>query len=383
MNIILIGPAYPLRGGNALFVAHLYEALNKKHSVEVVSFSRLYPSLLFPGVRQNDISGTPMKKHPAKHILDSVNPLTWFSTARYIVQQKPDLVVFTWWNPFFGPLVRTVASSIKKKIGVSIVIVAENVISHEGRWIDLFLTKLALNTADRFLVLSKVVEDTVKKFYPAVPLFRSTLPVYDCYQSNELVNHDEAKKRLKLDGKNVVLFFGYIREYKGLMNLLEAFPIVKKNISNAHLLIVGEFYGNPKEYYDAIDRLDIRNDVTVVAEYVANEDVHKYFTTSNVVVLPYNEATQSGILSIAQSFATPAIVTNVGGLAELVIDNVTGFVVPSRNVAALAETIVKYFNENKEAGFSAEIQQRRDANSFNTIADIFDEITALPHSSRK
>lgn len=377
MKILLFGPAYPLRGGNALFVAHVYEALSKKHSVEVISFSRLYPSLLFPGVRQNDVSKTPMKKHPATPMLDSVNPFTWISAAKYACKQNPDLIVFTWWNPFFGPLVGTVASYIKKRISAPVLIVAENVISHEGRAIDLFLTKFALNKADCFLVLSKVVEDAVKELYPNVPLFRSTLPVYDCYQSEEKLEQYEAKMNLNLAGKKVILFFGYVREYKGLMNLLEAFPAVKKEIPEAHILIVGEFYSSPKEYQNAIIRLGIQNDVTIIAEYVANEDVHRYFSAANVVVLPYNEATQSGIVSISLSFAVPAIATNVGGLAELIADGKTGFIVPPRDVQVLANSIIRYFKENREKEFSAEIIRRRELNSFERIGEVFDEILAL------
>ncbi len=375
MKITLIGPAYPLRGGNALFVAHLYEALSAHHTVDVVSFSRLYPSILFPGVRQNDISSSPLKKHPARPLLDSVNPLTWFSAAKDVTSKRPDVVIITWWNPFFGPLVRTAASMIKKA-GIPVIIVAENVISHEGRAVDLMLTKLALNTADAFLVLSKVVEETVKKLYPSVPTFRSSLPVYDCYQSGDVAPQSVAKERLSLAGKDVILFFGYIREYKGLMNLIEAFPLVKKEVPNAHLLIVGEFYKNPKEYYDAIERLNMKNDVTIVAEYVANEEVYKYFTASNVVVLPYNEATQSGIMSISQSFGVPAIVTNVGGLGELLEDGKTGFIVEPRNVGVLAASIIRYFKEGREKEFSAEVVKRSQANSFNTILEVFNNIFA-------
>lgn len=374
MKILLIGPAYPLRGGNALFVAHLYEALSTKHSVDVVSFSRLYPKLLFPGVRQNDISGRPLKQHPATPILDSINPRTWYAAVRHAAERKPDAVVFTWWNPFFGPLVGIVASQIKKKLHIPIIIVAENVISHEGRWIDLLLTKFALNKADKFLVLSKVVEETVRRLYPSAPLFRSSLPVYDCYQADAMVSRDEAQRRLHLAGKNVILFFGYIRKYKGLMNLIEAFPAVKKEIPNAHLLIVGEFYDNERSYRQAIDRLGIQDDVTVVQEYVPNEDVHKYFTAAQVVVLPYNEATQSGILSIAQSFAVPAIVTNVGGLAELVADGKTGLVVEPHKIDLLSQAIIKYFTEEKQQSFSDEIVRRRTSNSFTQITNVFDTI---------
>ncbi|HTP12990.1 MAG TPA: glycosyltransferase, partial [Bacteroidota bacterium] len=158
MKIVLIGPAYPLRGGNALFVAHLYEALVRSNTVDVISFSRLYPGFLFPGVRQVDVSTVPMKKHAARHMIDCLNPLTWYRAARTAASLRPDLLVFTWWNPFFGPIVRAIASTFKRLTGKPVVIIAENVVSHEARWIDLTLTKMALRHADRFLVLSGVVE---------------------------------------------------------------------------------------------------------------------------------------------------------------------------------------------------------------------------------
>jgi hypothetical protein len=180
MKIVLIGPAYPIRGGNALLIAHLYESLAVTNDVQVISYSRLYPGFLFPGVRQIDISGVAIKKHPALHIIDCLNPFTWRKAARLAASMNPDMLVFTWWNPFFGFIVRTIASAFKRRVQKPIVIIAENVISHEGRWIDVFLTKIALQTADRFLVLSKVVEEGIKKLYPQIKVFRSSLPIYDC-----------------------------------------------------------------------------------------------------------------------------------------------------------------------------------------------------------
>jgi glycosyltransferase involved in cell wall biosynthesis len=256
------------------------------------------------------------------------------------------------------------------------VIIAENVVSHEGRWIDLYFTKMALRHADRFLVLSSVVETEIRRLFPATRVFRSSLPVYDCYQVGESTTQREAKDRLKLGGKNVVLFFGYVRKYKGLMNLLEAFPEIKRSVQNAHLLIVGEYYDDPAPYHNAIQRLGLRESVTEVAEYVANEDVHLYFEAANVAVLPYNEATQSGILSIAYGFAKPVIVTDVGGLAELVDDGKTGFVVPPHDIGELSEAVIRFFNEGREAEFSSAIEAKRSSNSFNQINDVFAEINS-------
>ena len=374
MKIVLIGPAYPIRGGNALFVAHLNESLAATNNVQVISYSRLYPGFLFPGIRQTDISTVAIKKHPATHIIDCLNPFTWWKAARLAASMHPDILVFTWWNPFFGIIVRTIAASFKRRTKKPVVIIAENVISHEGRWIDVFLTKIALQTADRFLVLSKVVEEGIRKLYPRIKVFRSSLPIYDCYQTPVQLTQQQAQQQLGLDDKSVLLFFGYIRQYKGLMNIIEALPLIRKQITNAHLLVVGEFYDNPQPYLDAIKNLGLDNTITIINEYVANEAVHLYFTAANLAVLPYNEATQSGILSIAYGFAKPVVVTDVGGLAELVDDGKTGFIVPPHDVPKLADTVIRYFKENHESGFSHNIEAKRQENGFSNIRNVFDEI---------
>jgi glycosyltransferase involved in cell wall biosynthesis len=374
MKIVLVGPAYPLRGGNALFVAHLYDALKENNEVTVISFSRLYPGFLFPGVRQVDVSGVAMKQHPAQSIIDCLNPFTWFAAARAAATINPDLLVFTWWNPFFGPIVKTIASAYRRKTGKPVVIIAENVVSHESRWIDLYLTMMALRQADRFLVLSSVVENDIRKLFPSSKVFRSSLPVYDCYRVGQSLTQNQAKEKLGLGGKNVILFFGYVRRYKGLMNLLEAFPLIKERVENAHLLVVGEYYDDPNPYHDAVQRRGFQANVTEVAEYVANEDVHLYFEAANVAVLPYNGATQSGILSIAYGFSKPVIVTDVGGLAELVDDGKTGFIVPPHDNTMLAEAVIRYFQEGREAEFSSNIVEKREKNSFNRIREVFEEI---------
>ncbi len=374
MKIVLIGPAYPIRGGNALFIAYLYEALAATNDVQVISFSRLYPEFLFPGVRQTDVSGVAIKKHPATHTIDCLNPLTWWKAARVAASLNPDMLVFTWWNPFFGFIVRTIASEFKRRTKKPVVIIAENVISHEGRWIDLFLTKIALRTANRFLVLSGVVEENIRQLFPTTKVFQSSLPIYDCYQTTEQLTQQQAQQRLGLDGKNVLLFFGYVRKYKGLMNLIEALPLILEKVGNAHLLIVGEFYDDPQPYLNAIRRLGLDKNITIINEYVANETVHLYFTAANLAVLPYNEATQSGILSIAYGFAKPVVVTNVGGLAELVNDGGTGYIVPPHDITKLADVIIRYLKDNHEQFFSHNIEAKKQENSFHNIRNIFDTI---------
>lgn len=374
-KICLIGPAYPYRGGNALFVAHLYSALSDKFDVHVINFTKLYPKLFFPGTRQEDISRVGVKTHPSERIIDSTNPLTWFKAVRKIKKLNPDLIAFIWYNPFFGMAFNFIAGKLKKYFPGKILFIAENIISHEARFVDSFLTKIALRHSDKFLVLSEVVEKGIIKLYPNKKVFRSSLPIYDCYQFDSSITKESARKKINLPvAKNVILFFGYIRAYKGLMNLIEAMPKVLKFDPNAILLVVGEFYEEKEKYFDAVKNLGLEKNVKFVAEFVPNEDVGLYYTASDLVVLPYKSATQSGILNIAYGFKRPVVVTNVGGLPELVEEGKTGFIVVPNDPDALAEGIIKYFSSKDKSSFEKNIDEFVQKSSFKSIEDVFFQI---------
>lgn len=374
-KIILVGPAYPYRGGNALFVAHLYEALSKSFNIEVINFTRLYPQLLFPGTRQEDVSKVAIKVHPSTRLIDSINPLSWFKTANYIKKKNPDLVAFIWYQPFFGFSIGTIARLIRKSFKGKILFITENIISHESMFYDKILTRYALASADKFLVLSDVVEKGIKERYPDKKVFRSTLPIYDCYGFDQSLSKSEARKKLGIDeNKRVLLFFGYIRAYKGLMNLIEALPYLLKENENYFLLVVGEFYESKDKYFEKIKELNIGKSVLVIDEFVPNEEVGLYYSAADLVVLPYNSATQSGILNIAYGFKKPVVVTNVGGLPELVENGKTGFIVEPQNPFALAEGIKKYFSASNIEEFSRNIETFIQNNSFMSIERVFNEI---------
>lgn len=374
-KIILVGPAYPYRGGNALFVAHLYEGLSKSFDVEVINFTRLYPKLLFPGTRQEDISKVAIKKHPSIRLIDSINPFSWLRTINYISKKNPDLIAFIWYQPFFGFSIGTIAKFLHKKFSGKILFITENIVSHESMFYDKILTKYALSSADKFLVLSDVVEKGIRKMYPDKKVFRSTLPIYDCYGFDLSISKTDARKKLGInEKKKVLLFFGYIRPYKGLMNLIEAMPLLIKEDENYFLLIVGEFYESKDKYIEKIKELNLKNYVMIVDEFVPNEEVGIYYLSSDLVVLPYNSATQSGILNIAYGFKKPVVVTNVGGLPELVEEGKTGFIVEPKNPQALAEGIKKYFFASNFEDFSSNIETFINNNSFMTIERVFYEI---------
>jgi len=378
-KICIVGPAYPYRGGNALFVAHLYSALSETYDVQVINFTKLYPKLFFPGTRQEDVSQVGIKTHPSERIIDSTNPFTWFKAVRKIKSLNPDLIAFIWYNPFFGMTFNVISGRLKKYFHGKVLFIAENIISHEARFIDSFLTKIALRHADKFLVLSEIVEKGIKELYPGKNVFRSSLPIYDCYQFDSLITKTDARKKIELPtDKNVILFFGYIRAYKGLMYLIEAMPNVLKFDPDAMLLVVGEFYEEKEKYFDAVKSLGLGRNVKFVAEFVPNEDVGLYYTASDLVVLPYKSATQSGILNIAYGFKRPVVVTNVGGLPELVEEGKTGFIVEANNPNTIAEGIVKYFSSKDKSKFEKNIEEFVQKSGFKSIEAVFEKIFNSP-----
>ncbi|MFM8568020.1 MAG: glycosyltransferase [Candidatus Kapaibacterium sp.] len=334
-RIAIIGPAYPYRGGPPLVVAHLYEALAREHAVEVFSFTRLYPSLLFPGTRQEDGSAFPAKVHPVRRMIDSINPVTWVRTARAIMEWKPDLVLVDWYQPFFGPCYAVIGRMLKRR-GIRIVFLTENVVSHESRWVDTVLTRRALDVSDGFIAFSASVEQTLKRWYPQLRAERATLPLFFTEETSPVAwTQDEARAHLGITHARVLLFFGYIRKYKGLRNLIAAFPAIHKEFPDTFLLIVGECYENADEYRALIEQSGVAHAIRWVAEYVPNEDIALYYHAADIVVLPYDSATQSGIVKIAFGFEKPVLATRVGGLTEEIAPWNAGVVVEPHDPAAL------------------------------------------------
>jgi glycosyltransferase involved in cell wall biosynthesis len=375
MKLVLVGPAYPLRGGNALTLGYLAEALSAEHDVHIISYSRLYPKLLFPGTRMEDVSKTPMKPtNPDRthFLIDCINPISWKQTADVINRLKPDMLIMQWWNSFFGVAHRTILSFVDKRI--PIFYIPENIVSHEASAVNLFLTKLALSKADYFLAFSHSVAEGVKSLYPNKPVYEAQLPIFDCFNLEPDFDKVAFAQSLGLK-KNVILFFGYIREYKGLMTLLDAMPEILKRIGNdTTLLIVGEFYDKREKYDAKIHALGISDHVKVVSEFVPNEAVGRYFSVSDIVAMPYHSGTQSGILSIAYSFRKPVVITNVGGIAETVIEGETGFIVEPRNPMALADAIEKFYNVKSTVNFEQNILRVVSANNFAKTLQVFREL---------
>lgn len=374
-KISIVGPCYPYRGGNALFVTYLYQALKQEFDIQVLNYSLLYPDFLFPGTTQLDRSLQPIHPVPNERTVNSINPFSWFQSAKRIKQFDPDLIVFDWWNPFFGPAHFGISWLLKKRFTKKILFITENVISHEGRWVDRLLTKIGLRYASVFMTLSDNVARDLGFFKNRRPIYRSELPIYDCYEDLNKPDPLSERKTLGFSSEDrVVLFFGYVRPYKGLDILLRAFPDVIKDIPNAKLLIVGEFYDNPEAYLSLIGALHLQPYVKMINRFVPNEEVGKYYSASDVVVLPYRTGTQSGILNVAYGFEKPVIVTRVGGLAESVDDAHTGFIVEPESSDALADAIKKFFEVREKINFTDNIRRKVKTNQFVNVAGLFSTI---------
>jgi glycosyltransferase involved in cell wall biosynthesis len=314
-KIIIIGPAYPYRGGNSLFVTFLHEVLFDSYNVQVLNYKLLYPGILFPGKTQFDLSNE-VKKIDSLRIVNSVNPLNWFQVANYINKANPDLIIFDWWHPFFAFCHYTISSLLNKNLKNKIVFITENFISHEKNFFESTLTKIGLSNARFFIALSQKVENDLKLIAGKRKIFRSELPVYDHLKGNENQKNEIRKRFNFSETDKVLLFFGYIRKYKGLDLLIRSLKILTVNFTqlNLKLLVAGEFYDDKDNYTRLIDELNLKDRVIIFDEYIPNEKVKEFFIASDLVVLPYRSATQSGILNLSYGFNKPVVINDVGGL---------------------------------------------------------------------
>jgi len=372
-KIVIIGPAYPYRGGNSLFVSYVSESLKMKFDVKVINYKLLYPSILFPGTTQFDRSNILIKKTENERIINSINPFTWIKAAIKIRKEKPDLIVFDWWHPFFSFCHFTISFLVKKRFENKILFITENFISHEGHFIDKLLTKIGLKNASAFLALSEKVEKELRSSNYKKRIYRSELPVYECYKPDIPLEQTRGNFGYTPNNK-VLLFFGYIRKYKGLDLLIDAMPDIIKEIPEVRLLIVGEFYDDPNPYIERIKEIGVSDYVKIVNKFVSNEVVGEYYLASDVNILPYRSATQSGILNIAYGLLKPVIVTNVGGLSEFVKDGNTGIIIEPNSPNAIANGVKCFFRMRETVDFSENIKSYIKENKFERLPQLFQQI---------
>ncbi|MCU0642804.1 MAG: glycosyltransferase [bacterium] len=303
---------------------------------------------------------------PSEPILDSIGPFSWIHAFFSIRRFKADLVVYKYWMPFFAPCYAAISFLTRIFTRTKILYLCDNIIPHERRIEDRLLTSIGLWNVHYFIVQSKVVKNDLLEFRPNAIYKEVPHPVYEIFSKS--FDKKEARNQLNLKAAdNVILFFGYVRKYKGLHVLLDAMPKVLQE-TNVRLLVAGEFYDDEQGYRDQIQRLGIGNSVSIFADYIPNEEVGLYYSAADVVVLPYISATQSGIIQIAYNYDKPVITTNVGGLPEVVDEGKTGFIVPSEDVDALATSIVSFFKIKDKIDFSKNISEYKKQFSWDRMA---------------
>jgi glycosyltransferase involved in cell wall biosynthesis len=372
MNITLIGTAFPLRGGIAHYNALLARALAERHEVQTITFSRQYPSLLFPGKTQEESPGTE-EATPAPRLIDSINPVNWLRVGNLIRKQAPDLLLFKYWLPFFGPCFGTIARRARSNGHTRVICICDNVLPHERRPGDIAFTRYAFHSVDGFIVQSDAVEKELKDFWKDARYRNVPHPVYTMF--GEAIDKAQARKALGITAPRVLLFFGYVRKYKGLDILLDALARLPRDMG-LHVVVAGEFYDPERGYRDLIRTLQIEDRVTLRSDYLPNEDVRTYFSAADAVVLPYRSATQSGIAQIAYNFDTPVIATDVGGLSEVVLNDRTGLIVPPGDPDALADAITRFYTSGREPMYRKHIQQGKSKYSWQNLVHTIEELAA-------
>lgn len=371
MNIVLIGPAYPWRGGIAHSTALLARHLAHHHTVRVITFKRLYPEILFPGTSQKETAST-APPVSAEQLIDSLNPLTWIKTARMLAETGPDLVLFKYWHPFFAPCYAAIASYIRRRARARILFLCDNILPHEPFPCGRPLTRIAFRHGHAFLVLSETVRQELLELFPRARHRLVPHPIYELFAG--AMTKQKARRRLGIKESRVLLFFGLIRPYKGLDILIRALPLIRS--LSIRLLVVGEFYDRESRYRELLRASGCEEAVTIVPSYIPAEDVGLYFSACDAVVLPYRSTTQSGIVQIAYRFDKPVITTNVGGLAEAVLHGSTGYVVPPEQPGELAEAILEFYRKKKEAGFVKNIRREKKRFSWGRLVHAVEELAS-------
>ncbi len=380
MRIAFLGPAPPLRGGIVTYIAMLVRVLRERgHDVFWASFRRQYPRFLFPGTEQEGESAAWLD-HPTTPRFVPWSPLSWWRTARDLERAAPAAVVIKYWIPFFAPGFLGVTWLLRRRTSIRIVYLLDNVIPHEKYPFGLLLTRLALKQGHAYIAQSEQVRRDLLTVLPQTPAERIVTaphPVYDFGEPGR-PRRTRAEARCALDlpaDARLVLFFGFIKPYKGVVHLVDAAPALKEAFGDGlRVLIVGDIYGEKQPYLDRIARSGAADIIDLVDGFVPDAVVEDYFLAADLAVLPYVSATQSGIVQIAYNYDLPVVTTDVGGLPEVVLDGETGFLVPPADAPALAEAIIRFFREDRAAAFAAGVAREKHKYSWDRMAEAVESL---------
>ena len=371
-SIVILGPAHPYRGGGiTTFNERLAtEFQNQGFDVTIYNFSLQYPSFLFPGKSQYSTEPAPAHLKILRKV-NSVNPLNWIKTGYELRKQKPDLIVVRYWLPLMGPALGTILRQVKKNRHTKVIAITDNVVPHEKRPGDTAFTRYFLKPCDAFVAMSDKVMQDLKLFEPVKPAIQVAHPLYDSF--GDAITKEAARKELGIaESERVILFFGFIRKYKGLDILLEAMALLKVKQQDASfkfpkLLLAGEFYEDEKTYQQQIDALGIRDNLILKTGFIPDAAVKQYFCAADLVIQPYRNATQSGVTPLAYHFEKPMIVTNVGALPDYVPHEKAGLVAEP-TAASLAAAMERYFSLG-EAFFLPQLREEKKKYSWQVLTD--------------
>ena len=367
MKVIIVGTAYPYRGGLSAFNERLaYEYLQRGDEVEIYTFTLQYPSFLFPGKTQ--YSDEPAPKGLTIHRrINSINPFNWLKTGREIARKRPDLLITKFWLPFMAPCLGTIERRVRRNGHTRIVSILDNIIPHEHRPGDRIFARYFVRSTDAFVAMSRSVLDDLNLFDTKKPRRFCPHPLYDHY--GDILPKEEARRMIGIDTDGrYVLFFGFIRSYKGLDLLLDAMADPRIAQRDIRLIVAGEFYGDPKPYMEQIERLGIADRIKLCTDFIPDSQVNRYFCAADLVAQPYKSATQSGVTQIAFHFEKPMLVTDVGGLAEIVPDGKIGYVVQP-DAHQIADAIVRYYDEQCEAPFTKAVRDEKQKYTWNKMLE--------------
>ena len=375
-NIVIIGPAYPLRGGLASFNERLAREFQYQHGdVTICTFSLQYPSFFFPGTSQYSTEPAPTDLK-IKVCINSVNPLNWIKVGKELKKLKPDIIVVRYWLPFMGPCLGTILRIAKKNRHTKIICIADNVLPHEKRIGDKQFTSYFIKPVDAFITMSeKVMKDL--HLFTNKPTRKIVHPLYDNF--GDKIDKAAAREHLGLNvDDNIILFFGFIREYKGLDILLEAMALLKKQIPNSgfqipKLLVAGEFYTDRKLYDDIIENNNLQSQIILRTNFISDSEVKYYLSAADFVIQPYRNATQSGVTPLAYHFEKPMLVTNVGGLPNLVPGGKVGLIAEP-NAESIAQKIIQLYTFG-EAHFLPYLREEKRKYSWNNLVNTIKQLS--------
>ena len=375
LKIAIVGPAHPYRGGLASIMETMArEYQSRGYDVEILTFTLQYPSILFPGKSQTVDTPPPSDLHIERRV-STINPFTWWSVGRRLCKSQPDIVLMKYWTPFMAPCFGSIARLARRNGHTKVICQIDNVEPHEHHITDKMFNRYYLSAVDGFIYMSEQVHSELKRYTSAVARF-SPHPMFEHFGSR--VERAEACRRLNLDSTpRYVLFFGLIRDYKGLDTLLYAWQRFRRD--GYKLLIAGEFYASREKYVSLIEELGVANDVILHDFFIPDADVCNYFSVADCVVLPYKTATQSGVTQICYNFCTPVIVTRVGGLAEIVPDGRVGYVCEP-SVDGVVDALERIFEEGVLTRFAEAMTEERKRFSWSAMCDaieaVYDELNS-------